>query len=92
MSIIHCRIIVSGKVQGVFYRASARDKARELGIKGFARNEPDGTVYIEAEGEKSVLDQFVDWCKKGPKNALVTRITVSEEVPQGHTNFEIRKS
>ncbi len=92
MSIEHHRIIIAGKVQGVFYRASARNKARELGIKGFTRNEPDGTVYIEAEGEKNTLNQFMDWCKKGPEKALVTGIQVTEDVPQGYSNFEIRKS
>lgn len=56
----HYNITVSGKVQGVFYRASTKEKAEQLGIKGFVRNQSDGTVYIEAEGEVSQLDAFID--------------------------------
>jgi len=53
-------ILVSGRVQGVFYRTSTRDKALELGINGWIMNKPDGSVYIEAEADESILDQFIE--------------------------------
>src|SRR5258706_2006965 len=67
----HISINVTGKVQGVFFRASAREKAEELGVKGFVRNEPDGSVYIEAEAEEIILEQFLDWCREGPPRARI---------------------
>ena len=70
-------IQVHGRVQGVFFRHSAREKARELNIVGFARNEPDGAVYIEAEGEENALEQFIAWCRIGPELAQVENIEVS---------------
>ena len=54
----HLKISITGRVQGVFFRDSARMEANRLGVAGFARNEPDGSVYIEAEGEKDALDEF----------------------------------
>ena len=62
----HLNIRISGKVQGVFYRASAVKEAERLNIKGFARNEPDDSVYIEAEGDEDALESFLSWCAKGP--------------------------
>lgn len=58
----HFKLNVSGTVQGVFFRASTKDAADRLGIKGFVRNEPDGSVYIEAEGEEEKLNQFMECC------------------------------
>ncbi len=60
-------IRVFGRVQGVFFRASARDESRRLGVAGFARNEPDGSVSLEAEGEESAVERFVIWCHEGPE-------------------------
>ena len=85
------KIIVSGKVQGVFYRASARDAASQLGIKGYARNEPDGRVLIEAEGEEEALEKFVAWCRKGPPRASVDEVTVKENDLMNFTSFEIKR-
>lgn len=70
----HLVIKISGRVQGVGFRTSAKIKAMELGIFGFARNEPDETVYIEAEGEKEDLEKFLDWCKKGPFFGRVNKV------------------
>ncbi len=70
----HLDIKVFGRVQGVFFRDSARMKAEELGLAGFARNEPDGSVYIEAEGEEDALKEFLAWCGKGPEFAKVTKV------------------
>ncbi len=67
----HVNIRVSGKVQGVFFRASTKEQADQLGVKGFARNEPNGDVYIEAEGEEDKLNLFLEWCARGPSKARV---------------------
>ncbi len=84
-------ILVRGRVQGVFYRASAREKAVQLGVSGFVRNEPDGSVYIEASGEAVALQQFVAWCRKGPPRALVTEVVVQEIVRSGFNSFIIER-
>lgn len=68
---------IHGCVQGVFFRHSAREKARELNITGFARNEEDSSVYIEAEGEEKMLEEFIAWCRIGPELAKVEKIEVS---------------
>jgi acylphosphatase len=73
----HYTIVISGKVQGVFYRASAKQKAEELGIKGFAQNLPNGNVLIEAEGEESQLKELISWCRQGPPNAHVSNAHVN---------------
>ncbi len=73
-------IRVSGKVQGVFYRKSAAEKARELGITGFVKNMPDDSVMIVATGDKEVLDQLSAWCRKGPSRARVENIDI-QDVP-----------
>jgi acylphosphatase len=70
----HLKIRIYGEVQGVFYRDSAQREARALSLTGFARNDPDGSVYIEAEGEEEKLKEFLKWCKKGSKSAWVTKI------------------
>jgi len=86
----HYNITVSGRVQGVFYRASTRDKAQELGLKGWVKNQSDGTVYIEAEGEKAVLDQLIDWCKQGPPRAKVENVHYEVGEEMGFEKFEVR--
>jgi len=69
-------IFVSGRVQGVFYRANTRKKAKELGIKGWVRNLYDGRVEITAEGKEEDIKKFIEWCKKGPELAFVENIKV----------------
>jgi acylphosphatase len=85
----HVIIRIHGKVQGVFFRASARNQAIELGIKGFARNEPDGDVYIEAEGTEEALSRFVTWCKKGPPRAQVMTVVIEEGPEKSYVGFDI---
>ena len=85
----HLIIKVTGKVQGVFFRDSTRSKARELGIRGFVRNEQDGSVYIEAEGGEDVLNKFTDWCRKGPELARVDSLEVNEGAIKYLEEFEI---
>ena len=71
-------IQVSGRVQGVWYRASALERARDLNLVGFVCNKSDGTVYIEAQGPSIPLVQFMDCCKQGPPAARVDRIEVND--------------
>jgi acylphosphatase len=85
----HVNITVRGKVQGVFFRKSTQEKAYELQISGYVQNERDGSVYIEAEGEKEKIDEFIEWCKKGPKNAEVTEIKTRNGNFQNYEDFEI---
>jgi acylphosphatase len=87
----HVSIKVSGRVQGVFFRASTKTKAEELHIKGFVRNEPDGSVYIEAEGDETALKSFLDWCRCGPPRAQVTACHIQEAAVQNFLNFKIRQ-
>lgn len=85
----HYNLRIEGKVQGVWYRASTKKKAEELGITGFVRNEPNGSVYVEAEGEEAVLSQFVNWCKEGPPHARVEQIHTTEGQIQNFQSFTI---
>ena len=71
-------ITVSGKVQGVFYRQSTKEKARELGVKGEVRNLEDGDVNIIATGTDEQLDKLISWCQQGPPRAEVAGINVQE--------------
>lgn len=82
------RAIVSGRVQGVSYRASTAKKAGQLGLVGWVRNLSNGSVELEAEGER--VDELLDWCKHGPPHARVDDVSVEELAPTGGTTFEIR--
>jgi len=85
----HLSILVSGHVQGVFYRASARTKAEELGITGFVQNLPDGKVYIEAEGSDENLDRFKTWCAEGPPRAQVEQVEIKEGELRNYKSFGV---
>lgn len=82
-------IHVSGRVQGVFFRASVKTMADRLGISGIVRNENNGDVYLEAEGNRLALREFEDWCKKGPPNAQVLKFVIEETEPVGYVGFRI---
>ncbi len=82
-------LAISGKVQGVFYRQSTRDKARELGITGTVRNNPDGTVTIVATGMPAQLEQLIAWSREGPPSAQVSRVEVKNESLQTFNGFSI---
>jgi acylphosphatase len=84
------QIQVRGRVQGVGFRYFTRQKAGEFGISGFACNMPDGSVYIEAEGEEACLEQFVAACRRGPGSSLVKDFDIIPCPPCNHTGFEIR--
>lgn len=68
---------VHGKVQGVYYRASAQQKARQLGVTGYVKNLENGVVYIEVEGTDDAVSQFIEWCQLGPSSARVQDVDVS---------------
>ncbi len=81
---------VSGRVQGVFYRASAQEQANKLGLTGWARNLPDGRVEIVACGAGEKIQQFYQWVKQGPELAQVTEV-IAEEIPwQDHSRFAVK--
>ncbi len=84
-------ITVTGKVQGVFFRASAKDIADRLNVKGFAQNMPDGSVYIEAEGDEENLKQFIDWCQQGPPRASVSNVYITEAELKSFQRFDIKR-
>jgi len=85
----HLNIKVYGRVQGVFFRYSTQNKAKELGVAGFTRNEDDGTVYIEAEGEEDALEKFSDWCKEGTESAEIDRVEITEGEINNFAEFKI---
>lgn len=82
-------ILVKGKVQGVFYRASAKEVADDLGLKGWVRNTEEGNVEIMATGSGEVLDQFIEWCRKGPRRAQVIDVLVSPKEEEAFEGFTV---
>lgn len=90
MSTQRWHLLVSGKVQGVSYRAATEQKALELGLTGLVRNLPDGQVEIVAEGSQSKLELLESWCFKGPDLAVVDNVITEAETPTGEfTQFKV---
>ncbi len=83
-------ITIQGRVQGVGFRYYTKLKADSLGIRGFAKNQPDGSVYIEAEADGHAMSEFLAFCRQGPPLARVINIEVSDSAPSGYENFRIR--
>jgi len=82
---------VSGRVQGVYYRAMARAEGARLGLRGWVRNGDDGSVALHLEGDAAVVDAMLDWCSVGPAAAVVDRVVVSDAAPDGSlAGFEVR--
>ncbi len=86
----HLNIKIYGQVQGIFFRAGAKEQADKLGIVGFAQNQLDGSVYIEAEGKKKNLDEFLKWCHKGPSIAQVEKVGVKKTPLKNFKGFYIK--
>ncbi|MCB0572298.1 MAG: acylphosphatase [Phaeodactylibacter sp.] len=84
----HYTFRIRGKVQGVWYRASAQRKAEELGLCGIVRNEADGSVYLEAEGDERQLQAMAEWCRRGPDLARVEEVAIEEGEIRGYTSFK----
>ncbi len=76
-------LVIHGRVQGVFYRASAQKKAMELGLMGWVKNRVDKTVELVAEGEREKLDALIKWCYIGPTDAYVVNIDLKREIYTG---------
>ena len=83
----HVKIRIHGKVQGVYYRATAVDKAKLFGVAGFTRNEADGTVYIEAEGDEESIRRFIEWCHIGSTRSVVEKVLIEEGDLKHYENF-----
>jgi len=93
MGTVRAHLLISGRVQGVFYRASAHEAAVRLGLTGWVRNVPNGDVEAEVEGPEATVDEFGEWCWKGPPSARVEDIEV-QKVPASepfHQSFVIRR-
>jgi acylphosphatase len=82
-------VVVSGQVQGVFFRAETAQRARALGLGGFVFNSPDGTVEAAFEGDPGAVDAIVSWMHEGPPLARVENVEVTSEEPAGDTDFRI---
>ena len=83
------RLTIKGKVQGVFYRATAKDIADQFGIKGWVRNLPNNNVEITATATEELLQKFIDWCKQGPPRAKVDDVIVEELNLEEFNGFRI---
>lgn len=87
----HLKVNIKGKVQGVFFRKSVLEKAKELDIKGIVKNEPSGDVYMEAVGEESALEALLAFCREGPPAAQVDEVLVEEhdQLDEVYEDFQI---
>lgn len=89
MPTIH--LLVKGKVQGVFYRATARDVAERIGVTGWVKNTREGDVEAVASGSEDQLQQFIQWCKAGPPQAVVTDVSVDKIKDEAFEKFRIAR-
>jgi len=84
-------IVISGKVQGVFFRASTRQKAEQIGVNGWVRNTSDGKVEALFEGDEKKVNKLIEWCRHGPNLAEVKEVNIQEKEPTyGYTSFSIK--
>jgi acylphosphatase len=86
---VRVRVVVRGRVQGVFFRDTTRRRAQQRGVGGWVRNRPDGAVEAVFEGPSDQVEGMVDFCREGPRGALVEEIERYEEQAEGLTNFSI---
>ena len=86
---MRAHVLVSGSVQGVYFRAATRDRARSLGVKGWVRNATDGRVEAVFEGERAPVESMVEWCRHGPAGASVDAVETSWEEPRGEERFSV---
>ena len=83
------RVVVSGRVQGVFFRDSCQRAAADAGVTGWVRNRGDGAVEAVFEGDEAAVDAMVRWCHQGPSQARVDQVEVTVEDPQGERSFRV---
>jgi acylphosphatase len=83
-------VVVHGRVQGVFFRDTCRSRAESAGVTGWVTNEPDGTVRAHFEGEPDAVERLVAWTRRGPRNADVQGVDVSDAAAEGLSRFDVR--
>lgn len=86
---VRCRVIVSGRVQGVFFRDTCRRVADRLGVRGWVRNNPDGTVEAVIQGDRDDIGDLIAWCREGPPRATVTDVQIVDEPVADEGPFRI---
>ena len=86
---VRCRVVVSGRVQGVYFRDSCRQMAWRLGVRGWVRNTAGGSVEAVMEGTRDAVGALIEWCRHGPPRAEVTRMVVTDEDPVGESRFRV---
>ena len=84
------RVLVHGRVQGVFFRGATQRRARALGVAGWVRNRADGSVEAVFEGARDAVEAALAFCREGPPGARVERVDVREEAPEGLGGFDVR--
>lgn len=87
--VVRVRAVVSGRVQGVWYRESCRREADRLGVVGWIRNRPDGRVELEAEGPRPAVDELLSWARIGPPQAVVDSLAITDLAPEGGACFVV---
>ena len=87
---IRRRVVVRGRVQGVFFRETTRQRARQHGVAGWIRNRPDGAVEAVFEGDPAAVERLVSFCREGPRGAQVDDVEVVDEEPEGLSQFDVR--
>lgn len=91
MALVRVRTVITGKVQGVYFRLATLEEAEARGVKGWIRNRPDGAVEAVFEGNRQAVEDLLNWCREGPPRARVSNVTVDWEAPTGkYVRFEIR--
>ena len=85
------RVRIAGRVQGVFFRASCADLARDLGLAGWVRNRPDGDLEAVFQGPDEAVDRMLDWCRTGPPSARVDTVEVSDEAAFEGNGFRVSR-
>ena len=90
MDTVRRRVVARGRVQGVFFRDTARQRARQHGVGGWIRNRPDGAVEAVFEGDPAAIERLVAFMREGPRGAQVDELEVVDEEPEGLVQFELR--
>jgi acylphosphatase len=88
--VIRYRLLISGRVQGVFFRDTCHRVAQQHGVSGWVRNLPDGSVEAVFEGPDEDVRRLVEWSRQGPRSALVEDVRVHQEPPEGISGFQVR--
>lgn len=82
-------LIIKGKVQGVFFRATAKDVAEKIGVKGWVKNSEEGNVEARINGSEKQVQKFIDWCRVGPKRAIVSAVEIINTEEESFDTFKI---